>query len=175
VLCTSMPSDTLCLLENLSASLIHLAQNTFGVDILPIIKIMRSCEDRIRIAEEWNRRCSTSDLAAHLVQVWYRDSADHSRWKPEISCVRLKSNMCPETLPDEALGHKTIVRVDTVSSGDTSLDKEKAFSVRNWFTRDAFFEEFYELRIESHCGGFSSIGDIDRYSWYIPEIFDGED
>jgi hypothetical protein len=65
--------------------------------------------------------------------------------------------MYPETLPNRTFGHKTIVRVDTMSSNDISLDEEKAFSVRNRFTQVAFFEEFYELRIESHCGGDGAI------------------
>jgi hypothetical protein len=162
------PSDLRQSLGSVMAGLYQKPLSAEGVDVLPFIKILRSCEHRIQIAEEWTRKCSTSDLATHLVQVWYRDSADHLRWKPEISCVRLKSSPHPETLPNGKFGRKTMVRVDIIPSGDSSLDKEKAFSVGNWFTRDAFFEEFYELSIESHCGSFSNIRNIDRDSWYVP-------
>jgi hypothetical protein len=40
------------------------------VNILPVIRILRTCKDRIQIAKGWDRGGNSSDLAAQLVHTW---------------------------------------------------------------------------------------------------------
>jgi hypothetical protein len=86
----------------------------------------------------------------------------------QITSITLKSKLPPTTLPNGSASFRTVIRIDVVPELDTSLKQAKARSVGRWFIREVFYRTTYEIRVESHCGIFEIVLDIDKDSWYVP-------
>jgi hypothetical protein len=164
------PSD---LHQNIKSTLMDLKQNPLpaqGVDILPMLNILRLYQERIQVAYGWKRKSSSFGVAAHVVRDFLQEPVDDSNLN-QITSVRIRSSLPLLTLPNGPASFGTVIRIDVVPERDTSLNQAKARSIGQWFTREAFYGTIYEIRLETQCGSLESVMEIDRNSWHVPFEF----